>query len=101
MWVVLVADTNSAPFATPGSFQSQLWGSTTIKGALAAAPVSGIWYHYDAADPMVATTNWGKVAKNVGFPAIVIVDEKGNTWSIAFPLDEDGIVAAARKARGL
>lgn len=101
MWVVLVADTNSAPFATPGSFQSQLWGSTTIKSALAAAPVSAIWYHYDAADPLVATTNWGKAATKVGLPAIIIVDEKGNASPYAMPLNEDGIVSVARKARGL
>ncbi len=101
MWVVLVADTNSAPYAAPGSFQSQLWGSTTIAPALATAPVSAMWRHYDLADPLTATTNWGKAATKMGLPCLVIVDEKGVASPVAMPLDEAGIVAAAKKARGL
>ncbi len=101
MWVVFVADTNSAPYATPGSFQSQLWGSTTIGPALAVSPMSAQWRHYDAADPLVGTTNWGKAATKLGLPALIIVDDKGNASPYAMPLNEDGIVSVARKARGL
>ncbi len=101
MWMLLVADTNSAPFATAGSFQSRLWGSTTIGPALATAPVSTLWRHYDMADPLVATTKWGKVATQTGFPCLIVVDEKGNATAVPMPMDEAGVVAAARKARGL
>ncbi len=101
MWMVLVADTNSAPFATAGSFQSRLWGSTTIAPALATAPVSTIWRHYDVADPLVASTNWGKVSAKAGYPCLLLVDEKGNATSVPMPADESGVVAAAKKARGL
>ncbi len=100
MWVVMVVDTASPAYVS-GSFQSKLWGSTTIATALAAAPVSAIWRHYDAADPLVASTNWGKTAVKAGLPSVVVVDEKGNANPMTFPADEAGIVAAAKKARGL
>ncbi len=101
LWMILVADTNSAPFATAGSFQSRLWGSTSIKDALLAPPVSTMWRHYDIADPLMQTTNWGKVAQKTGYPCLIIVDERGNASPIPMPTDEAGVVAAARRARGL
>jgi hypothetical protein len=102
MWMVFVCDTNSAGYATAGSFQSKLWGSTTIGPALAAAPVSTTWRHYDMADPLVGTTKWGKVATQTGFPCLICVDQAGNASAVTpLPVDEVGIVAAAKKARGL
>ncbi len=101
MWMVLVADTNSAPFATAGSFQSRLWGSTTVKDALAAAPVATSWRHFDAADPLVGSTRWGKVAASTGFPCLVSVNEQGVAVAVPMPADEAGVVAAAKRARGL
>ncbi len=102
MWMVFVADTNSAPFATAGSFQSRLWGSTTIGPSLASAPVSTTWRHYDMADPLIGSTKWGKVASSVGFPCLIIVDQAGNASAVSpMPVDEVGVVTAARKARGL
>ncbi len=103
MWVIYVVDTSSAPFATAGSFQSRLWASNTIRAALLAPPVSAYWKAFDKADPLVGQTGWGKKALEVGLPCILIEDERGAITVVSggLPADEAGIVATARRARGL
>ncbi len=101
LWAIAVLDTASAVYAGPQSQQSAMWGSNTIGPALANAPLSTTWRHYDLSDPVLSVPPWPAIIKNVGLPALVIIDAGGKVqWSGTLPTTEAAIVATVKKLRG-
>ncbi len=102
LWAIAVLDTSSPAFVASGSPQAELWGSTTIGPAVAASPLNATWRHYDKSDPAMAVPPWPAIAKNVGLPALVIVDSAGIVqWSGPLLTSEAGIVATLKRLRGV
>ncbi len=101
LWAIAVLDTSAPAFVASGSTQAALWGSTTIASAVAASPLNATWRHYDKTDPAMTVPPWPAIAKNVGLPALVIVDSAGVVqWSGPMPTTEPAIVAVVKKLRG-
>ncbi len=101
LWAIAVLDTASPTFSTPGSIQAAAWSSNTIGPALATAPLSTTWRHYDVGDPAMSVPPWPATLKNVGLPALVIVDAGGVVrWSGLLPVNESTIIAVVKKLRG-
>ncbi len=102
LWAIAVLDTSAPAFVAPGSVQAALWGSTTIGPAVAASPLNATWRHYDKSDPAMAVPPWPAIAKNVGLPALVIVDSAGIVqWSGPLLTSEAGIIATLKRLRGV
>ncbi len=111
-WAIGIFDVRSASYTAPGSTQPAIKGSKTLDAILAAPPTVMVWRNYDITQEPVQESKWGQAviaatkpgAKvPVQLPALVIVDQAGNAVGDPLPLptDEAGIVAVARRARGL
>ncbi len=90
LWAVFVSDRTHSPAAL---------ASRTIAPTLAAPNIDIAWMPWYADDPAISDPRWQSSIRARGLPCAFLIDGAGRTAPL--PLDEPGIVAAARKARGL